>query len=323
MPVMRYGVAMSTGELVRLPGASSDLDPATGARVRVLAAAWLASFAVANTRAAYDRDLRRWLSWASAHGVDPLRVLRPHVDAYVREMELEDPRPRPTTVARRLAALSSFYAYAVDVEALGANPAASVRRPKTSEAYVDLTPALDRDELSRLVAAAVTPRDRALVLVLAVEALRVSEALSLDLDGTETVRGHVTYVVEGKGGRVDRIPLPPLVVDAFAAVAESEGRSSGPVFVGEDGARMSRHGVARVLARLSRAAGLSRTVRPHVLRATAITAALDAGASLRDVQDLARHSDPRTTRRYDRSRGALDRHASYVLAAVLSESVSA
>jgi len=52
-----------------------------------------------------------------------------------------------------------------------------------------------------------------------------------------------------------------------------------------------------------------------------VTLALDAGVSLRDVQDAARHADPRTTRRYDRSRHALDRHATYTLAAFVAEVV--
>jgi len=52
-----------------------------------------------------------------------------------------------------------------------------------------------------------------------------------------------------------------------------------------------------------------------------VTLALDAGVSLRDVQDAARHADPRTTRRYDGARHALDRHATYTLAAFVAEVV--
>jgi integrase/recombinase XerD len=57
---------------------------------------------------------------------------------------------------------------------------------------------------------------------------------------------------------------------------------------------------------------------PHSLRHTAITLALDAGASLRDVQNFARHRDSRTARRYDRSRHSLDRNVAYTLAAYLA-----
>ena len=322
MQVMGYSLGMTSTDLVTTPGVSSALVAVDGTvwTLPNLVAAWLGSLRTDNTRQAYARDMREWLTWTDSRGRDPLAVRRADVDAY--RLTLEEEGLRPTTRARRLAALSSFYRYAETVEVLGANPVANIARPKTSEAYVDLTPALDREETGRLLASATSPRDRALVLVLTVQALRVSEALSLDLDRTEIVRGHVTYVVTGKGGRVDRVPLPPVVADALAAVGKSEDRTSGPVFLGESGEPLSRHGVTRALARLGRAAGLSRTLHPHMLRATAITRALDEGASLRDVQDLARHSDPKTTRRYDRNRGALDRHASYVIAAALSESVS-
>lgn len=319
MPVMGYPRDMTSTEIV--PRTLAEVSTAPGAdRLRNLTAAWLLGYGSANTRAAYLRDLTAWTTWAEDHGVDPLAAGRPHLDAWARVLESEG--LRPTTVARRLAAVSSFYRYAVSMGVLAGNPAADVRRPHTSEGYVDLTPALDRSEVSALLAAATAPRDRALVLLLAVQALRVSEALSLDIDRAEIVRGHTTYLVTGKGGRQDRIPVPPVVMEALSALAASEGRTSGPVFVGENGERLSRHGVARALTRLGKAAGISRSVRPHMLRATSITLALDAGVSLRDVQDLARHSDPRTTRRYDRNRGALDRHAAYTLAGVVSEAVA-
>jgi hypothetical protein len=51
---------------------------------------------------------------------------------------------------------------------------------------------------------------------------------------------------------------------------------------------------------------------------TFITAALDAGVLLRDVQEAASHADPRTTMRYDRARTSLDRHATYIVAAFVA-----
>jgi integrase len=75
----------------------------------------------------------------------------------------------------------------------------------------------------------------------------------------------------------------------------------------------------RLVRRLARRAGLPAADRlsPHSLRHSAITAALNAGVPFRDVQDFAGHADPRTTRRYDRSRNSLDRHATYALASRL------
>ena len=65
-------------------------------------------------------------------------------------------------------------------------------------------------------------------------------------------------------------------------------------------------------------AGISKHVSPHTLRHAFITAALDTGVPLRDVQEAASHADPRTTMRYDRARTSLDRHATYIVAAFIA-----
>jgi site-specific recombinase XerD len=82
------------------------------------------------------------------------------------------------------------------------------------------------------------------------------------------------------------------------------------VFLAADGRRLDRHGAGRIVRRT----GIGKAVTPHTLRHAFITAALDAGVPLRDVQDAASHADPRTTIRYDRARGSLDRHATYIVA---------
>ena len=277
------------------------------------------SYGSPNTRTAYRADLADWIGWCAEREIAPLSARRVHVDAWARTLEQTY---RPTTVARRLAAVASFYTYCVTEHIIDSSPLETVRRPRTGEGHVELTPALDADELHRLIAAATSPQDRALVLVLVVLGLRISEALALDLDRFEMVRGHTTIVVSGKGGRTDRLPLPPLVVAAIDDLADVAERTTGPLFVDRSGRRWSRHHASRALARIGKAAGIERRVRPHMLRATAITRALDLGATLRDVQDLARHADPRTTRRYDRSRGALDRSPVYTLAGDLANAAN-
>ena len=71
---------------------------------------------------------------------------------------------------------------------------------------------------------------------------------------------------------------------------------------------------------MARAAGITKPISPHSLRHSFVTAALDAGASLRAVQDAAGHADPRTTRHYDRARHSLDRHPTYAVAAHVAAS---
>ena len=103
----------------------------------------------------------------------------------------------------------------------------------------------------------------------------------------------------------------------------SEKPPGRPKLLANDGGPLDRHDAARIVARLSGAAGIDKAITPHSLRHTAVTLALDAGVPLRDVQDLAGHADPRTTRRYDRGRRSLDWPATYALAGYLAMTVTA
>jgi integrase/recombinase XerD len=90
-----------------------------------------------------------------------------------------------------------------------------------------------------------------------------------------------------------------------------------PVFLAADGRRLDRHGAGRIVRKTARRAGITKTVTPHTLRHAFITAAR-AGVPLRDVREAASHADPRTTMRYDRARGSLGRHATYIVAACVA-----
>jgi integrase/recombinase XerD len=112
------------------------------------------------------------------------------------------------------------------------------------------------------------------------------------------------------------VPLAPRTARAIdLAVGE---RDQGPLFVGPNGQRLDRHAAARIVQRIARKARIGKRVGPHTLRHAFITAALDAGVPLRDVQEAASHADPRTTMRYDRARVSLDRHATYIVATFIA-----
>ena len=125
-----------------------------------------------------------------------------------------------------------------------------------------------------------------------------------------------TPTITGKGGKVVTIPLAPRTARAIDLAAGE--RPEGPLFVTGDGRRLDRHGAARIVQRVARRAGIAKNVGPHTLRHAFITATLDAGVPLRDVQEAASHADPRTTMRYDRARTSLDRHATYIVAAFIA-----
>ena len=119
-----------------------------------------------------------------------------------------------------------------------------------------------------------------------------------------------------KGGKIVAIPLAPRTARAIdLAIGE---RLGGAIFLDTHGQRLDRHASGRIVRRLARRAGINKPVGPHTLRHAFITAALDAGVPLRDVQEAASHADPRTTMRYDRARVSLDRHATYIVAAFIA-----
>jgi site-specific recombinase XerD len=298
--------------------------------LRTATAAWLASRKSAHTRAAYFGDLGAWLAWCKRTGLDPRAAVRGDVDAFAGA-ELAD--VAPASAARKLSTLSSWYRYLVSNGVTATNPIEAVDRPavnRDASPTVGLTGA-QVGAFMRAARAATGPaarRDAALLGMLAELGLRVSEALGLDLADLRHNRGHRTVRVKGKGGRFRELPVPgPLARELDAYLAERAAAAGvaveqlhGALFVTRTGKRVDRPAVFRLVRRVAAAAGLPEAERlsPHSLRHTVATAALDAGAALRDVQDLLGHADPRTTRRYDRSRGSLDRSPAYLIASLFA-----
>jgi integrase len=177
---------------------------------------------------------------------------------------------------------------------------------------------LDRNELGALLVQAGlgSTRDHALASLLALNGLRISEALGADIGDLDFDRGHRTLRIVRKGGKHAIVPLAPRTSRALDLYLGE--RTSGPLFLGALGGRMDRCAADRTVKRLARRAGIAKRISPHSLRHSFITAALDAGVALRDVQEAASHADPRTTMRYDRARQSLDRHPTYVVAAFVA-----
>ena len=263
------------------------------------------------TREAYELDLRQYASWCHQHHLRLFQARRADIECFARDLEARG-RAR-AIITRRLCTVAGFYRYAVEEDLLDHSPAAHVRRPRLD--YESRATGLDRNELGALLVAAGLglPAEHALVSLLALNGLRVSEAAGTDIQDMGVERGHRTLVITRKGGKVVTIPLAPRTARAIdLAVGE---RVEWPIFLNADGQRLYRHAAARVVRRVARRAGINKPVGPHTLRHAFITAALDAGVPLRDVQEAASHADPRTTMRYDRARGSLDRHATYIVAA--------
>jgi integrase len=152
---------------------------------------------------------------------------------------------------------------AVEEELLEHSPAAHVRRPRLD--YESHAVALDRTELGALLVAAGLgpPPEHALISLLALNGLRVSEATGADIEHLGLERGHRTLTITRKGGKVVTIPLAPRTARAIdLAIGE---RTEGPVFLAADGRRLDRHAAGRIVRKTARRAGIAKLITPHTL----------------------------------------------------------
>jgi site-specific recombinase XerD len=320
---------------------------------------WLTTKRSGHTRSSYGRDLGvqvprpgvtepgesrpgkapAWLTYCASIGLDPLGgVLEEHVALWARGMEAAG--LTPATVARRIAAVSSWYSWLARHKHVAVNPAAELARP-----YVDpdisKTPGLTKEQALALMAyadSATTPqaqRNAAMAAVLLYTGARVSEATGATMADLGTDRGHRVLWVTRKGGARQPLVLPPPALarlDAYFTVRDDlehlpalpgqVATGSRPLIATDHGRRMRDADVWSLMRRLAKGAGLPADLAgklgAHGMRHTFGTLALDAGVPLRDLQDAMGHKDPRTTRRYDQARGRLDRSPGYALASYLA-----
>ncbi|MGH9154815.1 MAG: tyrosine-type recombinase/integrase [Acidimicrobiales bacterium] len=193
---------MSTSTTVELVLADDTADQA-----EVMAVAGFLAGYCGHTRTSYATDLRLFTLWCHQANLTLFSVRRAHLELFGRWME-ESGRMR-STVARRLSTLASFYRYCEQEQLVERNPTLNVRRPKVD--YESRTLALDRNELGAfLVQAGIgSARDHALASLLALNGLRISEALGADIDDLDFQRGHRTLKIVRKGGKRVTIPLAP------------------------------------------------------------------------------------------------------------------
>ena len=233
--------------------ALATIQPAFTDAERLALAGFLAGYR-GLTREAYTLDLRQFTTWCRARSLPLFAIRRADIESFARDLEARG-RAR-ATVTRRLCTIAGFYKYAVEEELLEHSPAAHVRRPRVD--YESHAVALDRNELGALLVAAGLgpPLEHALISLLALNGLRVSEATGADIEHLGLERGHRTLTITRKGGKVVTIPLAPRTARAIdLAIGE---RTDGPVFLAADGRRLDRHGAGRIVRRTARRAGIGK-----------------------------------------------------------------
>ena len=252
----------------------------------------------------YLRDLEQFESFLEEMAIEKVdrMVLRRYLSFLHR-------KNRKSSIARKLSTLRSFYRYLVREQILSANPAKPVATPKVEKL---LPTTLTVDEAFRLME---SPkgisekssseglkekklRDRAILELLYSSGLRVSELVGLNSNQLDMDLGIVR--VMGKGRKERIVPVGGKAIEVLKAYLEERGMLKGdePIFVNSLGGRLTARSVGRLVKKYSRHSGIFRKVSPHSLRHTFATHLLDAGADIREIQEMLGHSSLSTTQRY-------------------------
>jgi integrase/recombinase XerD len=257
----------------------------------------------ANTLDAYKRDLED----ACIHIKGSLVRATPEtIEAYVAG--LRDRSLAPATARRRISALRQFFRFLIEDGDRADDPTTRIDAPKRARA---LPKTLSVEDIVRLINAAESARDKALIELLYGAGLRVSELISLPLRAAPKPQ-HDHMIIEGKGGKERLVALGRPAHEALALhLAEREARLPKlqpqrdkarlwlfPSASAADG-KLTRRRVAQILEAAAIKAGISPArVSPHVLRHAFATHLVEGGADLRTVQSLLGHADIATTQIY-------------------------
>lgn len=333
----RYAVIAA--RVAAYPGLPVDDGSRGGVRRRT--EDWLVRARSAHTEKARAHDLGMFLAWCHEQGIDPLSARPADIGWYRVWRELNGAGGRcakPTTVARALASISSWYTH-LAVTATGSithNPLIGAPRPPVS-AYAAGSPGPASDEVDALLAQAdaqaadrtrqwlddptaerrrqhlVGLRDRALLRLLADLGLRIGQALGRDVADLTVSEGSRVLRYPGRAGEVRERALPAgtlAIIDEYlaaraAATEVGIAQLTGALFAtfrrdGTEG-RVVEPNVFMKIRSLARQAGIASadTWSPQSLRHAFAAAVFRAGVALQDVQDAMGHASPATTRRYD------------------------
>lgn len=276
---------------------------------------WLAAQKSARTRRAYRLDVRHFMQALGITTQEQLRQVDHRAVIAWERMQREQEGAAPSTIRRRLAALSSLFKHLVRHGAAARNPVADVQRPAINREEGS-TAAFSRAQARKILDAPPADtlaglRDRAILAVGLQVGFRRAEIAALKVGDLHQNRGFDALRVVRKGGRREALAINPQATARIRAYLERAGHGDqldAPLFRPLRGngkpldpaGGMDPRQIDRVVRKYAAEIGLVRGYSAHSMRATFITTALENGAALEDVQKAAGHRDPSTTKLYDR-----------------------
>jgi integrase/recombinase XerD len=273
-----------------------------------------AEIANAHTRKNYMHAVRQFLAWVGVRNLDLKRITPGDVGEYLQNLELATP-----TKKLHLAALRRFFDRLVNRHVCVINPAATVRADRYS-VVEGKTPEIAAEQARTLLRSidASNPvglRDRAVLAVLVYTAARVGAVAKLTVKNFVNDGSQFTLRFSEKGGKSREIPVRHDLEQLLLGYVQAANITEGPLFrtANRKTKTLTRNAmtgidICRMMKRRLESAGLPGHFSPHSFRVTTVTDLLEQNVPLEDVQYLAGHADPRTTRIYDRRRRKVTRN---------------
>lgn len=263
----------------------------------------------ANTLFAYRNDLNQFLNFLQddLNHHEPItgwsQVRREVITRY--GLDLRDRTFKDSTIARKVAAIKSFFAFLLEDGTLESSPTDNMTSPKVGRA---LPKALSVDEMTLLLQKAGSRRlpeglrDRAMLELIYATGLRVTELVSLNVLDIDVQNYQVRCL--GKGAKERILPIHQEAARAIEEyLADSRPKilrnwDESALFLNRRGDRLTRQGFWLILKGYAREAGIDTPITPHVLRHSFATHMLRGGAPLRHVQEMLGHANISTTQVY-------------------------
>ncbi len=257
-----------------------------------------------NTALAYRNDLLQLCQFVASE--------RPQVTSWARVdtlllqaflLQLKARAYSSATLARKIAAIKSFYFYLFENRVISANPAQSLNGPPVPKR--SSAPLSERD-VTTLLAAACEPtpkglRDRAILELLYATGLRATELVALPLAAVDLESGSIRV---GEGEESRTLSLPPRALEALRTYLKARPRTADcgqdRVFVNVRGRPLTRQGIWLILKQYVKRAGIAADVTPHSLRRAFAGHRLARGERIQELQRLLGHANLSTTLLYRR-----------------------